>query len=163
MSARLITLLAGLAPRERAMLGVLTFLVLPVALWFGVLMPLADRRAAAETARAEALALQGWVAARATEMAALEQGGAAGPRPPIGMSALEQSLLSAQLRPAVSELANRAGGGIDLRFDRVVFVDLMGWLGAQDPGWGYDIVTLRLTRQPEPGMVTAEIQLMPQG
>lgn len=163
MSGRLISALLRLAPRERVLLGILVLCVLPAALWFGVLSPLAERRTQAETALREARALNAWVTARAAEMAALEQAEDTGPRVPVGLSALEQSLISADLRSAVAGLANRAEGGIALRFEAVDFGALMAWLSAQDPGWGYDIASFRVTQGPEAGVVAAELQLVPQG
>ncbi|WP_146591305.1 type II secretion system protein GspM [Puniceibacterium confluentis] len=162
MSARLIDLLARLAPRERVLLAVLVLGVLPAALWFAVLEPLATRRVAAEAELREARALAGWVSARAGELAALDQGDSTGPRAPVGLSAVEQSLISAELRGAVSELSNRTGGGIELRFETVAFADLMHWLSAQDPGWGYDIDAFRLRAATAAGEVAAELRLMPQ-
>ena len=158
MTDRLIDLLLRRAPRERLLLGLLVIAVLPTALWFAVLEPMAARRAELTEVRA----LQDWVAARAAEMAALGQAENSGPAAPIGLSALEQSLISADLRPAVTGLANREGGGIDLRFEAVDFAVLMGWLSRQDPGWGYDIAAFRITRGEELGVVAAELQLVPQ-
>jgi type II secretory pathway component PulM len=163
MSARLIDFLARLAPRERGLVGVLVFAVLPAALCFGLLLPLQERRDAAEAALHEARALQAWVAAQAGQMARLGTPGQAGPRPPVGLSALEQSLIGADLRRAVTGLADRGGGSIALRFEAVDFALLMGWLTAQDPGWGYDIASFRLERGAEPGIVAAELLLDPQG
>ena len=143
--------------------NLLVVVVLPLALWLAVLAPLHERRAAAQSALQEARALHGWVAARAAEMTALDTGESTGPSAPIGLSALEQSLVSAGLRGAVSGLANSSGGGIELRFDAVEFTALMGWLSAQDPGWGYDIASLRLMRGDEAGLTAAEMLLRPQG
>ncbi|RDD64026.1 hypothetical protein DU478_22335 [Thalassococcus profundi] len=162
MTDRLIDLLLRRAPRERLLLGLLVIAVLPTALWFAVLEPMAARRAEARAELTEVRALQDWVAARAAEMAALGQAENSGPAAPIGLSALEQSLISADLRPAVTGLANREGGGIDLRFEAVDFAVLMGWLSRQDPGWGYDIAAFRITRGEELGVVAAELQLVPQ-
>ena len=162
MSARLIDLLARLAPRERLLIAVLVFAVLPLALWFAVLAPLQERRAAAVTELQEAQALHGWVSARAAEMTALAANETTGPRTPIGLSALEQSLVAADLRGDVSALANSGDGGIELRFDAVAFDALMGWLSLQDPAWGYDIVTLRLLRDDAPGIAAADLLLQPQ-
>lgn len=163
MMARGVDLLVRLAPRERVLLGLLVGVVLPGALWFGVLDPLAARRSQAAAALQEARALHDWVAARTAEMADLDQGGRTGPRAPVGLSALEQSLMSAGLRDVVTGLANRADGGIDLRFDAVEFGALMRWLSGQDPGWGYDIAALRVARGGEAGVVAAELRLSPQG
>ena len=53
----MIDLLVRLAPRERVLLGVLFGLVLPLAVIFAVLIPLSERRAAAEADLMEARAL----------------------------------------------------------------------------------------------------------
>ena len=163
MSARLIDLLVKLAPRERVLLGLLVLVVLPGALWVAVLEPLAARRAQAGAELAEARALHDWVQARSTEMAALGQADNTGPRAPVGLSALEQSLMAARLREAVTGLANGTDGGIELRFDAVEFGVFMAWLSAQDPGWGYDIASFRIGQTEEPGLVSAELRLRPQG
>lgn len=163
MSARLIDLLVRLAPRERVLLGLLCLVILPGALWITVLEPLATRRAQAQTTLGETRALQGWVQSRSAEMGALAQADNAGPRAPLGLSGLEQSLISGGLRTAVTGLANGTDGGIDLRFDLVEFAALMAWLDAQDPGWGYDIASFRIGQTEEPGIVSAQVQLRPQG
>ncbi|KMK64009.1 type II secretion system protein GspM [Puniceibacterium sp. IMCC21224] len=163
MSARLIDLLLKLAPRERWLLALLVLVALPAALGFGWLLPLSERRAAVEVALQEARAVTGWVSARAADQALLAPAQSSGPSEPIGLSGLEQSLISARLRPLLSELANGSDGGIALRFDAVPFGDLVRWLSASDPGWGYDIVDFRLLRSDDPGIVSAELRLVPQG
>lgn len=162
MSARLIDLLLRLAPRERWLLALLVVVALPVAVGIGWLLPLAERRAAAEAALQEARAVTGWVSARAADQALLAPVQRSGPTDPIGLSGLEQSLISARLRPLLSELANRTGGGVALRFDKVPFGDLVRWLSASDPGWGYDIADFRILRSDDPGVVSAELRLIPQ-
>lgn len=158
----MIDLLLRLAPRERLLIGVLVFALLPATLWLVWLEPLAERRAASGAALQEARALNVWVAARAAEKTALDALGDTGPRPPIGLSGLEQSLIAADLRDAVTDLSRRGAGGIELRFDAVGFGALMGWLGASDPGWGYDIASLRVRRGEAPGIVAADLRLIPQ-
>ncbi|MDU8912181.1 type II secretion system protein GspM [Aestuariicoccus sp. MJ-SS9] len=158
----MIDLLLRLAPRERLLIGLLAVVVLPAALWLGWAEPLAERRAASVAALEEARALDAWVAARVAEKTALEALGDTGPRTAIGLSALEQSLIDAGLRSAVSDLARRGAGGIELRFETVEFGDLMGWLGRSDPGWGYDIAGFRIVRGEAPGLVSADLRLEPQ-
>ena len=163
MRARLIDALVRLAPRERILLGILCLAILPGALWIAVLEPLAARRAEAAAALSEARALHVWVQARGAEMAALEQADNAGPRAAVGLSGLEQSLISGGLRDAVAGLANAGDGAIELRFEAVDFTALMAWLSAQDPGWGYDITAFRIAQTEAPGRVAAELRLRPQG
>lgn len=155
--------LARRAPRERLLLGLLVALVLPAAIWLGGLAPLFERRAAAEAALAEARALDAWVAARAGEMAALGPVTEAAQGAPIGSAGLEQSLIAAGLRPAVSDLAGDGAGAVTLRFEAVEFRALMVWLTASDPGWGYVIERLRLRAGDRPGLVRADLALRPAG
>lgn len=168
MTARLIEALLRLAPRERLLLGVLLVVIMPLGIVFGVLLPLSDQRKAAMTELQEVRALSAWVAARQAEVQALAPpddpaGIALGPRPAIGLSALEKSLVSAFLRDPVTSLANRSDGGIELRFDAVPFQDFMAWLSSQDPDWGYDIVGLRIGKSDDPGIVSVDMRLKPQG
>lgn len=159
----MIGLLLRRSPRERGLLALLFGLALPAALVFGLLLPLAERRAAAAAALQQDRALHAWVTARVAEKRALQAGGQTGPRTPVGLSGLEQSLIAANLRAAVRTLANRPGGGVELGFDAVPFAALIDWLSASDPGWGYDIAELRLLRGAEPGLVAADLRLEPQG
>lgn len=162
MTGALVDWLAGRAPRERWLLGLLVVVVLPAALWLGVLAPLAERRAAAEAALAEARALQGWVADRAADMAALGPAPATtGARAPIGSAGLEQSLIVAGLRRAVSDLAGDGTGAVTLRFDAVDFRKLVVWMSGAEADWGYAIARLRLRATDRPGQVAADLDLVP--
>ena len=135
-------------------------MVLPAALGLGVLAPLADRRAAAKQALAEASALDQWVRARLAESAAM-------PRPPeraaapVGTAGIEQGLIAGGLRGDVSTLATGAEGRIELIFDAVDFLRLGAWLGAQAPQWGYDIQSFRIEATDTPGIVSARLSLTP--
>lgn len=163
MSERLIDILLRLAPRERALLALLCCFVLPLALCFGVLLPLAEARNNAQAELDEARALTLWVQERAADQTLLLRTDNGGPRDKIGLSGVEQSLISAGLRDQLSEVSNRAGDAIELRFDAVAFEDLAGWLLASDPVWGYDIVGLQLERSETPGIVFSSLTLVPQG
>jgi len=157
---RMIDMLLRLSPRERRLLGLLTLVVIPALLWLWLIAPLLESRAALLRQTAEAQALQLWVADRAADQQQLGQG--AGLTPPIGISGLEQSLVAAQLRPQVTRLGGQVDGGIELGFETVEFAALASWLSRMDPGWGYDIATLRLQRHEDPGLVSAELTLLPQ-
>jgi len=160
--ARMIDMLLRLSPRERRLLGLLALVVIPALLWIWLIAPLLESRAALLRQTAEAQALQLWVADRAADQQQLGQGQGAGPTPPIGISGLEQSLVTAQLRPQVTRLGGQVDGGIELGFETVEFAALASWLSRMDPGWGYDIATLRLQRHEDPGLVSAELTLLPQ-
>ena len=166
MSDRLIDLLLRLSARERVLLALLGAVLLPAALWLGVVSPLQERHQAAQSSLAQAQALGDWVVARAGEYDQIAQtvSGAAGlgPQPPIGISGLEQSLVQVGLREATAALAGQADGRIELRFDVVAFTRLADWLSASDPGWGYDIEAFWLERLETPGMVSADLTLRPQ-
>jgi len=162
MSNRLIDLLLQLAPRERILLGLLFALVLPLGLVFAVLLPLSEDRRAAQAALTEARALDSWVIARRAELAGLAQPAAqATPAKAIGASAVEQSLITRKLRTRLSSLETRDSGEIALAFDEVAFTDLMRWLDAGDPDWGYSIAELRLRALERPAMVSAQVTLVP--
>lgn len=167
MTQRFIDMLLRLSPRERVLLGLLVAVVLPALIWMFAIVPLQARHAAALQAQNDIRALGGWVVDRAAEHARLsaDAGVGAGSErmPPLGISGLEQSLVAAGLREAVSELGGQADGRIELRFDTVAFTDLAGWLSQSDPGWGYDITAFRLERGEEPGLVAVDLTLEPQG
>lgn len=162
MSNRLIDLLLHLAPRERWLLAALFGLVLPLGLLFGVLLPLQDAKTEQINSRTEAIALNLWVQDRVRENAQIAQVTETGIQEPIGTSGVEQSLITAGLREAITELSGEGDGTIDLRFDAVRFTRLMGWLSQADPVWGYDIAQFRFEAGLEPGNVAATLALMPQ-
>ncbi|PWJ15797.1 type II secretion system protein GspM [Jannaschia seohaensis] len=162
MSARLIDALLALSGRERVGLAILVLVALPLGLGFGVLLPLEERAQAARAARVEAVALQVWVRERAAEMAAL--GPARAPRAaaePIGTGGIEQRLIAAGLRGAISQLSADAQGRVQLRFDVVGFERFARWLSDTDPHWGYEIAAFRLEALDRPGMVAASLILAP--
>ncbi len=164
MSERLIDLLVRLAPRERILLGLLVLVIIPVALVLGLLWPLHEARQSAAAELAEARALDAWVIERQAEMARLSLPSETAELPPaIGVSALEESLISSNLRPFMSSLETRDEGEITLRFDAVSFVDLMRWMDRSDPGWGYRIAALRIERGERPAFVEARLTLVPAG
>jgi type II secretory pathway component PulM len=161
----LIDWLSARSPRERVLIALLAGLALPAALILGVLMPLSERRAGAERALDEARMLNSWVAGRAAEAAALAPvtEGEKQAFDPIGLSAMEQGLKKARLWPYVSRLEARSQGGVALDFEEVEFVDLMNWLEAVSPRWGYDFDTLRIEPRQQPAMVKASLVLRAAG
>ena len=150
------------SPRERRLLALLAGPVIPALIWLWLVAPLLDRRAAVTRQLSEAQALQLWVAERAADQLQLGQRQGKEPTPAIGISGLEQSLMAAQLRVLVTRLSGQADGSIDLGFDRVEFTALASWLSLSDPGWGYEITSLRMQRHVDPGLVSAELTLVPQ-
>lgn len=162
MSDRLIALLLPLSPRERGLLGVMVLFVLPLAVVFGLLLPLAERKHTAAEARDQAIALHSWVQDRAAEAATLPQPATRGDTGPLGLAGIEQSLIEANLRPAVTSLGARGAGGVELVFERVDFLRLASWMSANHPGWGYDPVSYRFEATDQPGTVSAALILMPQ-
>lgn len=159
MSERLIEFLLRLAPREKRLLAVLIWGVIPLAIWFGWLAPLTQARTQAASDLARAHALHGWVQEQVAVQSLFGRVEDAGPVPPIGTSQVEQGLISAGLRDQVRTLSNRTDGGIELSFDAVVFGDLMQWLATSDPDWGYDITSFRFEHGDEPGLIEATFRL----
>lgn len=157
-----IDLLLRLSPRERHLLGLLGLVLIPALLWLWLISPLLQNRTAITRQITEARALQLWVADRAADQLQLGQPQGSQPAPPIGISGLEQSLVAVQLRQQVTRLGGQGDGGIELGFETVVFADLASWLSQMDPDWGYDLASVRLHRLEVPGLVAADLLLVPQ-
>ena len=157
----LIDWLAARTGRERVLMALLAGVLLPAALVLGVLLPMAERRAAAEQALEEARLENAWVAARAAEAVRLAPAEAAPEQvyEPVGLSELEQGLKRARLWPYVKRLEARSQGGVALDFEEVEFTDLMNWLERRDPEWGYRFESFRIEPRLQPAMVKASIVL----
>lgn len=160
MMTRMTDLLLRRSPRERRLLALLVLVLGGALLWLWLVSPLLVGRAAQLQQLAQAQALQLWVAERAADQQQLAQ--AQQPSPPIGISGLEQGLVGAQLRQQLTRLSGAGDGAIELAFEAVEFTALARWLSQMDPGWGYDIVSLRLQRHRDPGLISAELVLAPQ-
>lgn len=164
MTHRLALALARLTRRERLLLAVLAFVVLPAGLIFGVAQPLQERRAAAQTALDDALAQRAWLEARRAELGALPATDAPeepAASDPIGLSGLEASLTEAGLRDAVDQIGGAGGDGVTLRFAEVSFTRLMPWLDETEAEAGYSLATLRIERGASTATVAAEVVLEP--
>lgn len=163
MSAKLIDLLLRLTRRERRLLGGAGLMIL-LAVGFGLLLPLQERHQQAKTQLAELRALEQWIIARIAEKQGLNQGNIAISQTPIGTSGIEAGLIEAHLRQPLSALSAQEGGAIDLRFDRVDFIQLGQWLRTAHPAWGYRIDSFRLEAlegEAAAGRVAAWISLSP--
>ena len=160
MTGGLVEWLLRLTGRERVLLLVLA-LVLAGGLVAGLLRPLDLRRAAAETALAEARALETWMAARSVEVEMLRAASGPGPVAPIGLAAVQRSLEQAGLIDLVATLSARGGDGIEMRFERVPFDRLIGWITQVEPVWGYGFASFRIERGAEPGLVSAQFDIVP--
>ena len=152
--------LLRLSGRERALLLALG-LVGVGGLAAGLLLPLAERRTAAETALVEARALQAWVSARAAEADVLRAAAGPGQVAPIGLAAVQRSLEQAGLIDAVATLSASRGNGIEMRFEEVSFDRLIGWVTQVEPVWGYRFAAFRIEASPEPGLVSARFDVLP--
>jgi|GEM_PF-846856 len=162
MSERLIAILLRLSIRERRLLAALFVFVLPLAIVFVLIIPANERQTQNRIAAGEARDLRDWVSARASEYQLLEtlspnlsEAGAG----PIGISALEQSLVAAGLRESVNKLAAKNDDGVELLFEEVAFVDLTNWLAATEPTWGYVLEAFRIDASQNDGLVRAEFTL----
>ena len=166
MSRAFVDFLSTRPTRERWLIGVLILIVVPLAVVFGVLLPMSDAQKDAHRAQSEARALQDWVIQRVVEKNSLaSQNPRTAPSAPIGSSGIEQSLIDAGLRGAVSQLGVRDGGVIALRFDEVTFTTLGNWLSASEPQWGYTLSSFRIEAIEAPvkisGKVSASLTLTP--
>lgn len=156
--------LIGLSPRERGLLAFLAVVVVPLAIAYGLVLPVLNARQEARQALDTAQTLRRWVAAQADQNAALLAAPApvAAPAgPPIGVSGIEESLIDAGLRDDVSRLANEADGGVSLGFEAVRFSALADWLVGVEPGWGYNLSAFTFTRADTPDTVSADFTLDP--
>jgi type II secretory pathway component PulM len=150
--------------RERSLVLVLLLLVAPVGLWFIVASPLLDARESAIARLAEARSLDAWVRARDAEWAA--RAGATGPSAtvaPVGLSGLDRALTEAGLRETATRLENARNGAIAIRLEEAEFALVGPFLEQVERSLGYDIGSLRLLREDEAGLVTAEMELTPEG
>jgi len=163
MMRRLIDFLLARSARERRLLAGLVLVALPLAVVFGLLLPVQAQLESLRRAEAEAEVLYLWVAARASEAAELGPVERLEARPPIGSSGLEQGLIAAGLRGAVTDLGTRDNGIVELRFAEVDFTALANWISSARPEWGYDISNFRFEAGAQSGVVSATLSLTPQG
>ncbi len=159
----LIYALAQLSDRERILLLLLGVLVLPLAVVFLGLQPLMQARDEARAAEVEAKALLAWVSDQVESLPA-ESGqterGEVQDIIPIGISGIEDSLVTLGLRSNVSQLANRTAGGVDLTLDDASFDLVADWLDTVAPIWGYRLAAFRFESL-SPGLVNAAFELVP--
>ena len=160
---RLVDALARLSERERRLLALLGLVIVPIAAVFLGIAPMLQARDEARRAADEAQALLAWVS---EQVQALPAEGARPPEAkpaPIGISAVEQSLVQAGLRERVVDLSNREAGGLDLALDGAEFRLLAAWLAEVAPDWGYRVAAFRIERGDEPGLVRATFELAGDG
>jgi len=156
----LIYALAQLSERERALVLILTVIVLPLAVVFLAVMPLMEARDRAANAAQEARATLNWVSdqVRSLPVDASATGTVASGPDPIGISGIEESLVSFALRDFAKQLANRADGGVDLALEEAPFEALSGWMQSALPELGYDLRAFRIDAA-SPGKVNAQFEL----
>lgn len=163
MIAALAHALARRTRRERLLLGLLMGLALPVGFVFLVVLPLMVQGDTARAALADAEAERQWYVARQVEIAALPVAGAGigvSVTPPIGLGGIEERLIGAGLRDAVSLLTTVQGDAVSLTLADVSFNALMDWIDAVERDAGYRLAALRLERG-TPGLVSADLRLEP--
>jgi type II secretory pathway component PulM len=161
MSDRLITLLLPLSRRERLLIALCIFVVLPLAIVFGLLLPLSADRKAAAHAHAQAQALHLWVQDRAAEAGSFTPAATETTGPALSLAGIEQSLIDAKLRGQVTALSARANGGVELVFDQVDFIRFATWLSSNHPGWGFALDSYRIERGDTDAKVAAALLLSP--
>lgn len=150
--------------REKILLGVLIGFVLPVAILFLWIMPLAANEARALQQKREAQTMLAWVQDRAAEGRALNQqlrASTSSSQEVLGLAGLEDSLRVVGLRDRVGRLLNRDGDQVELSFDEVEFARLMNWIDGEQAEWGYELRRFRIEALPRDGLVRAEILLEP--
>lgn len=158
---RLTDFFVDLSARERILIFVLLFLVLPAAIYFALLVPLERGRDQARVELVEASALLQWTEARASEARRLQLVARDAAPEPIGASGVEQSLAEAGLRKDLTELS-RNDQDLELQFEVVEFTALGSWINSTSLSWGYDVTSFKVERVNEPGLVRASLTLTPQ-
>jgi len=157
-------ILASRSPRERWLLALMVFIVIPVGFAGLVVFPLLDQRASARGALDEALATRDWYQARQSEIAGL-QAPADVPNAvavaPIGLGGIEDSLIAADLRDQVGLLANAQGDAVTLSLQEVPFEALMAWVDQINVTGGYRLAALQITRSEVAGFVDAQLRWVP--
>ena len=154
--------LAQLSDRERVLLFLLAIVIVPVAVIFLAVMPLMETRDRANDQLRESKALLVWVSDQVRLMPAEVAGNAAetGASAVIGLSGIEESLVTAGLREQVSKLSDRTDGGVDLSLEAAPFEQLSAWLTQMSPTWGYALSAFRIEAA-TPGLVNANFELRP--
>ncbi len=155
---------ADLSARERALVLILLLAGLPLAIFQLVALPIWHARTDAEARHREAVALYHWVSERdAAWRVQTGSGGAqAGAIAPVGLAGIEAELTGAGLHDAVMHLEALDGGRVLLRLGAVAFTDLGRFLETLDLRSGYAIASLRIKPGAAPGLVEADLGLVPQ-
>ncbi|WP_417525317.1 type II secretion system protein GspM [Marinovum sp.] len=154
--------LAALSGRERRLVGLLVGLALPLAAVFLLILPLVEARQAAMQRLAEARDLHLWVATQARLYPpARGSETPASARPDASMAGLEQSLVAAGLREAVTALSNQGADRVALRFERVSFDGFMRWFAALEATAGYRPENFTIEDAGTPGHVAVALVLEP--
>ena len=164
MFERFVTYLGEMTPRERWLLAIVFGLVIPLAIVFLWLLPLAKSKTAASTQAVVAHILHQWVLDRGVEYTALARLGdetTITNTVPVGISGVEESLKRANLRQFATQLTGRDAGGVEMHFEDVAFSELANWLSIAERNWGYTISRYRFERTAETGFVAAEFLLHP--
>lgn len=154
--------LAQLSERERLLLALMVLVAVPVGIVFLVILPLMEAREAAHRRAADNAALLTWVAAQVTQMPVDAEASVGGEArtPTIGIAGIEESLVSADLREQVVQLANRSDGGVNLSMEDAPFDTLSQWLRQMKGSWGYNLTAFRFEAA-SPGLVNAVFELAP--
>lgn len=164
ITGRLAAAAAGLTGRERLLLALLAAVAVPLCVVFLWILPTIESNRAVRSDLSEARALLDWVAARDAEAAAQQARATQvveDARAPVGISGIERSLAEAGLRRAVTRLANRESGTVELGFDSVGFTLLSPWLDRIDTELGYRLSAFRIERGGGFDEVRAEFTLEP--
>lgn len=153
----------ALSPRELRLIGVFAGIVAPLAAIFLVLVPMVEGQRAAERELDSKRAQLRWVEAQARLHPPVMDISGPSRSDGGGLSALEQSLVAADLRRLVSALTNRRDGAVELRFDRIAFGALMPWLAQVARDIGYSPAAFTVEATSSPGIVAATLILEASG
>lgn len=159
MTVGLAYTLSQLTGRERGLFAVMAGVAVPLGVIFLAILPMLEARDAADARAREAEALLTWVADQVRlmpeEVGALAEEESAAT---IGIAGIEDSLVTADLRDQVVELANRSDGGVDLALEDAPFDRVSDWLRTGAAASGYTLATFRFEAS-DSGLVNARFEL----
>ncbi|PRB83835.1 type II secretion system protein GspM [Pseudomonas sp. MYb185] len=155
---------AGLAPRERVILGAGVAVLVLLLLWLAIWEPLAKKRESLRTdisALSADLAWMQQVAGQVKRRAAQQQtqgnGATAGGSV---LTLVEVSASAAGLRDSL-ERVQPEGQGARLWFNETGFDALLGWLGELEQRHGLQVSQLAVDAGNAPGLVSARVKVEP--
>lgn len=152
---------AGLAPRERLMVGACAIFVVFAILYYGIWNSLANAHHKREKALAESRALATRLEVIGAEaMKARRSGGGAVNRSMSLLSAVDQSSKSGTLSKPPSRLQPEGDAEVRVWLEDVNFDGVLRWINELETRYGVMVQTVDIDQQSSPGLVNARLSLV---